>query len=58
MLISCEEHLQALDSDKAVFLSEQRANIDKLHAYLEDKYKSLVAEYNESVENDLVNIRN
>ena len=29
-----------------------------MHAYLEEKYANIVASYNESIENDIVNVKN
>lgn len=33
-------------------------NIDELHRYLEEKYNTIIIEYNKAIEKDLLNIRN
>ena len=58
MLKSCEEHIEALASDKKAFIAEQRGYIDELHKFLEEKYTNIVTQYNEAIENDLLNIKN
>lgn len=58
MLAACEDHIEFINGDKNAFLTEQRKKIDALHEYLEKRFSDIVADYNKSIEKDLLNIRN
>lgn len=50
--------LEMIESDKSAFIAEQQAKINQLHNYLDEKLRSIIAEYEKATEIDVVNVKN
>lgn len=50
--------LQNIESDKSLFIAEQQRKVNQLHNYLDEKLRSIIAEYEKATETDVTKIKN